>query len=108
VALSESTPSSVLATYALMKQLHAHGASSAIEVVFAGDAEECQRAAQGLEGTCQRFLGWDVLGSRHWMPEAGSEGLKGLAQQLAQQVAEVKRENLPLRNSLAEIPLERV
>lgn len=108
VALAETTPSSVLATYAMIKRMHGQGRLPSVEVVFADEKEEAHRASQGLRGTCQRFLGWDAAGSSHWLQEGGAESLKGLAQQLAQQVAVAETDNSPARNSLAEVPLEPV
>ncbi len=108
LALAETTPSAVLATYALLKQLHSLGSRAAIEVVFAGEPEGAERASQGLRGTCRRFLGWDALGSSHWLCKGGGESLQGLAERLARLAELSPIGNSGVRNSLAPFPLEPV
>lgn len=108
LALTETSPSAVLATYALLKQLHQHHTIAEIEVVFVSRAGDSERASEGLRGTCQRFLGWDAMGTWRWLPKSGPESLKELAERLAMQSTRPSRGNSLGRNSLARFPLEAV
>lgn len=108
VLLAEPTPSALLATYALIKQMHTQGAMPPIEAVFCGEQQISTRACEGLQGTSQRFLGWVQLRGSAWNPARGKQSLGQLVNQLTSQLPLLAVGENGAANSLAETGLEGV
>jgi hypothetical protein len=105
--LSQSSPSAVLATYAWIKQQFGRGPMPPLKIVFANTSPaEAARAFDGLNATCQRFLGTRLFTWSVWDPQGEPGEMANLVEELRTQLSTgVCEESV---NPLAEMSLEGV